>query len=200
MTPHIQLMSICTYACSLTTCYTAAAAAMAALQGPVTWSWPQQQLYAPAAAPALPSIICCTWDEPVHAQQATAAAAQPAAADVAAVAPTTKATRRRRTSTSSAAAAAAANNQPQQQQPAADAVALQPRLAIVHTSDQLPGPQVLAGLQPLLQDAACSNVLFESKRCHTELRHWGLQLAGEHISAAAAATCQTWSIKRTDMQ
>jgi hypothetical protein len=79
------------------------------------------------------------------------------------------------------------SSQPQQQQHAADAVVLQPRLAVVHISDQLPGPQVLAALQPLLQDASRSKVLFESKRCHTELSHWGLQLAGAHTSQAAAA-------------
>jgi hypothetical protein len=198
LTPHIQLVSICADSAHLllVTLLLLLLLLLAGLflQGPVTWSWPQQQLYAPATAPALPSIICCTWDEPVHAQQATAAAVQHAAADAAAGAPKAKATRRRLTSTSSAAAAAAAvareaSSQPQQQQQqqAAEAVALQPRLAVLHISDQLPGPQVLAALQPLLQDAGRSNVLFESKRCHTELRHWGLQLAGEHTSEAAAA-------------
>jgi hypothetical protein len=157
------------------------AAAAAVMQGPVTWSWPQQQLYAPATAPALPSIICCTWDESFHAQQGDAAATQHAAADLAAAVPSAKVTRGRRTSTSTAAAAAKeASSQPQQQQQqAAGAVALQPRLAVIHVSDHLPGAHVLAGLQPLLQDACRSNVLFESKRCHTELSHWGLQLAGE---------------------
>jgi hypothetical protein len=96
-------------------------------------------------------------------------------------------------STSSAAAAdsESASGQPdqQQQQQAAADVVLQPRLALIHVDAQLPGAQVLAGLQPLLQDAGRCNVFFESKRCHTEMHHWGLQLAGE---LAASARTQSY--------
>jgi hypothetical protein len=75
--------------------------------------------------------------------------------------------------------AASGGTEQQQQQAAAGIVVLQPRLALICADGLLPGAQVLACLQPLLQDAGRSNVFFESKRCHTELHHWGLQLAGE---------------------
>ncbi|KAF6260996.1 hypothetical protein COO60DRAFT_1459402 [Scenedesmus sp. NREL 46B-D3] len=70
---------------------------------------------------------------------------------------------------------------------AAGVKVLQPRLVLICTDEQLSGSQVLDGLQLLLQDAGRSNVFFESKRCFTELKHWGLQLAGVEFDVLLAA-------------
>jgi hypothetical protein len=52
-------------------------------------------------------------------------------------------------------------------------------MAVVVLNEQLTLEQLLSAVQPLLSDAARPKAMFESKRCCTELRHWGVKLAGD---------------------
>lgn len=62
---------------------------------------------------------------------------------------------------------------------------LMPQLALVCPNDCMQGDHVLSTLRPLLEDLSRPKVMFESKRCYTELRHWGIQLAGEAGTATS---------------
>jgi hypothetical protein len=52
------------------------------------------------------------------------------------------------------------------------------QLAVVLTGPGLSPEALLATCRPLLESGDHANVLFESKRAFTELRHLGIQLAG----------------------
>lgn len=67
-----------------------------------------------------------------------------------------------------------------------------PQLAMVVTSASLPAEGVLRAVQPLLESPSWPKVMFETKRCYNELRHWGIHMEGEFVwceEGAAVVEC-----------